>query len=94
MHSRIKYIVEDLLPLYQEDLLHAETKEWLEEQLENSEEYRLLLQRLSQPLPQPEIETSIDYHRMMGKIGRKLSLYQIVFVALSFFSGDSNFLAE
>ena len=50
MNKYEKYIIQDLLPLYEEDLLSDETKEWLDMKLEEKQEYKLLLQKLQKPL--------------------------------------------
>ncbi|MFC4560018.1 hypothetical protein ACFO3D_17795 [Virgibacillus kekensis] len=81
-----KHVVEDLLPLYQEGLLSEETTKWIEEQLEENDELGKLAQTLQMPLEKEEIPetTETDRDKMFKKINRKLSLYQIIFVALSF----------
>lgn len=50
MNKYEKYIIQDLLPLYEEDLLSDETKEWLDMKLEEKQEYKLLIQKLQKPL--------------------------------------------
>lgn len=86
MNKYEKYIIQDLLPLYEEDLLSDETKEWLDLKLEEKQEYRQLLQKLQKPLEKgdiPEI-TDAEREKMFQKIHRKLTIYQFIFVAISF----------
>ncbi|WP_270166127.1 hypothetical protein [Paenibacillus sp. SYP-B4298] len=88
MDRRVRYIIEDLLPLYHENLLQPETKQWLEEQLGSSDEYQELAQHAAQPLqitPSELPPPAADYSAMIRRIQRRLSLYQLLFVALSFF---------
>ncbi|WP_078544045.1 hypothetical protein [Litchfieldia alkalitelluris] len=78
-------IVEDLLPLYSEGLLSAETTKWVEQQLESNEELKNIANHITSDLPTPEIVSSIDHEKMFKQINRRLSLYQMIFVAISFF---------
>lgn len=71
MEDKTRYIIRDLLPLYREGLLSEETAKWFEEQVKNNPEYKKLATET--PLPKKIID-----HR--------LSLYQILFTAISFFS--------
>lgn len=82
--NQTKHIIEDLLPLYEEGLLSAETTAWLEEQAKNNIEYAKLLELSSQALPNTVIKSSVDSTKMFQQINRKLAMYQIIFVALSF----------
>lgn len=88
MDKYIRHIVEDLLPLYQEGLLSNETKEWLEKQIAENEEFQTLVLNLQTPIIKEEIETTetLDMKRekMFKKIHRRLAFYQIIFVAISF----------
>ncbi|MEC3609553.1 hypothetical protein [Bacillus glycinifermentans] len=70
MEDKMRYIIRDLLPLYREGLLSEETEEWFEEQVKNNPEYKKLVTET------PPQKKSID---------RRLSLYQILFTAISFF---------
>ncbi|RXZ82544.1 hypothetical protein EBB07_10790 [Paenibacillaceae bacterium] len=81
----IQSIIEDLLPLHEEGLLREETAAWLEEQLASSAQFKQLAERSLTPLPKPEIPSALDYDPMVKKIKRTLSLYQIIFIAISFF---------
>lgn len=86
MNKYEKYIIQDLLPLYEEGLLSNETKEWLEDQFEENQEYKSLLTKLQKPLDKGEIPeiTEFEREKMFKKIHRKLSIYQFIFVAISF----------
>lgn len=79
------YIAEDLLPLYNEGLLQDETAAWLEDHLESCDDCRELAKLSSEPVDNDVVHSSIDNDKMFAKINLKLSVYQILFVALSFF---------
>lgn len=82
----VRHIVEDLLPLYEEGLIRVETRRWIEEQLKKDEELKKLAQSLQSPLEKEEVP-KIDeakQDKTFKSIQRKLSLYQIIFVAVSF----------
>lgn len=81
----IDAIIEDLLPLYNEGLLSEETTKWFEKQVQQNPAYQKLIDASQRPLPKQEIRSPIDQEQMMKKIHRKLSIYQMIFVALSFF---------
>lgn len=85
MSNHTRSIIEDLLPLYHEGLLSEETTKWFEEQVSQNEEYQKLVDRTGEPLLKEEIEPTIEHEKMMKSIHRKLALYQIIFVGLSFF---------
>lgn len=91
-HNASRYIVEDLLPLYVEGLLSDETTKWLEDQIQGNPEYEQLLELSRQPLPEPEILSTVGYESMMKRINRKLSWYQIIFIAMSFYLAISTSL--
>ena len=85
METTKRHIIEDLLPLYAEGLLSAETTKWLEAEISGNEEYKELVRLSREPVSLPAAAPPANYDRMMRKINRKLSLYQMVFVALSFY---------
>lgn len=58
-----KYIIEDLLPLYEEGLLSEETKEWLEVQLKKNEEYQRLHEKMQQPLEKQTFRKSMRQNK-------------------------------
>lgn len=78
------FIVEDLLPLYAEDLLQPETASWLNQHLTTCPECAELVS-LTEESFQHNIESSTDHTKMISKIKLKLSVYQIILVAISFF---------
>ncbi|GIP38455.1 hypothetical protein J31TS4_17350 [Paenibacillus sp. J31TS4] len=80
-----RHIVEDLLPLYVEGLLSEETARWVEEQARDDEQLAELLQTARQPLPSEPVPEQPDYETMMKRIKRRLSLYQMLFTAISFY---------
>lgn len=82
-------IMEDLLPLYSEGLLRDDTARWLEAQIRDNPEYQHLLEQIREPLPAPAPAPTAEYETMMRKIRRKLSVMQLIFVALSFFMAMS-----
>lgn len=77
-------IVEDLLPLYNEELLQDETAKWVKAHLENCESCRELARLSKEPIEKEPIPSTIDPESMMKNIQLKLSIYQIIFVAISF----------
>ena len=79
------FIIEDLLPLYNEQLLKEETKQWVEEHLSECESCCSLSKKVKEELPKESFTSSSDSNLMLKKVNRRLSSYQIVFVALSFF---------
>ncbi|MBA4536970.1 zf-HC2 domain-containing protein [Bacillus aquiflavi] len=78
------FIVEDLLPLYSEGLLSVETTKWLEEHLEQCEHCKELAALSKDSIVKEPVESTVDQKKMFKQINRKLSLYQIIFVTLSF----------
>lgn len=82
--EQIQHIIEDLLPLYEEGLLSPETERWLEEQANRNKDFKNLLTLSKQSLPKASIQSPVDTKKMFQQIHRKLALYQIIFVALSF----------
>ncbi|MCC3355840.1 hypothetical protein [Bacillus sp. REN16] len=85
MDKRKQAIVEDLLPLYNEGLLSAETTTWLEEQIQDNNELQKLVDQASAPLEKEEIGSPVQHDKMITNIKRRLALYQLIFVGLSFF---------
>lgn len=79
------FIIEDLLPLYNEGLLQDETVEWLELHLDDCQNCQELVQLSKEPIEVEAINSSVDQDKMFKKINLKLSIYQIIFVGLSFF---------
>jgi hypothetical protein len=79
------FIVEDLLPLYNEQLLKEETKHWIEEHLRECESCCSLSKQVKRELPKENLSSSSDSNLILKKVNRRLSSYQIIFVALSFF---------
>ncbi|MBS4204582.1 zf-HC2 domain-containing protein [Bacillus sp. FJAT-49754] len=85
MMNKDCFIAEDLLPLYNEGLLQAETAEWLESHLRTCPNCRELALLSKEPVQTDPITSTVDHEKMMSKINLKLSIYQIIFVGLSFF---------
>lgn len=83
--SKDCYIVEDLLPLYHEGLLQDETKEWVQQHIETCENCKELLALSKEDIEIEPIQSTVNHDAMMKKIQVKLSLYQIIFVGLSFY---------
>jgi len=79
------YIVEDLLPLYHDDLLQEESREWLEEHVSHCQKCKNLMRISKQPIVKEVIEPELDYEKMIKKNNFKISLYQILFLGISFF---------
>lgn len=85
MDKQIRSIIEDLLPLYQEGLLSEATTQWFEEQVANSEELQQLVAQTTKPLEKVEIKSPVEHDKMIQKIKRRLSIYQLIFIGISFF---------
>ncbi|MFS0822069.1 hypothetical protein [Bacillus sp. 1P02SD] len=85
MDKRKQAIIEDLLPLYNEGLLSPETTTWLEEQIQHNQELQKLMDQAMTPLEKDEIESPVQHDKMITNIKRRLALYQLIFVGLSFF---------
>lgn len=79
------FIVKDLLPLYNENLLSEETTQWVKEHLDTCEDCRNLVEISSIELTTEPIENTMNQEVMFKSINRKLSMYQIIFIAISFF---------
>jgi type IV secretory pathway TrbD component len=86
MNKHVEHIVLDLLPLYQEGLLSDETTEWLEKQLQENNELKQLAEKMDTPLEKEQvpIQPKSERDKMFKKINRKLAIFQIVFIAISF----------
>ena len=87
-------IVEDLLPLYEENLLQPETKQWVEQHLAGCPTCQKLTSTGIEALPQlapPKKSANV----MMQHAQLKLSVYQLLFVILSFaFAINTSLLNE
>ena len=83
MMTKYCSIVEDLLPLYNEGLLHDETTAWVEAHLNSCSECAVLANLSLNRYSEEIISSPINHEKMMSKISFKLSLYQIIFVGLS-----------
>ncbi|WP_077307557.1 zf-HC2 domain-containing protein [Terribacillus halophilus] len=81
--SRECTIVQDLLPLYEEDLLQLETKQFIEEHLKSCHECGHVTEQAQIPLP-AEVKPGGTSKKMMRKITVKLTTIQIFFVAIAF----------
>lgn len=78
-------IAEDLLPLYNEELVHDETADWIEAHLKTCPNCSKLALDSAEPVSNASIPSPINHDKMMSKITVKLSLYQVIFVGISFF---------
>ena len=87
-------IVEDLLPLYEENLVQPETEQWIEQHLSNCANCRKLTSHVMEAMPQltpPKKSASA----MMKHVQVKLTIYQLLFVVLSFvFAINTSLLNE
>ncbi|MBU9712548.1 hypothetical protein [Evansella tamaricis] len=82
--EQLRHLVEDLLPLYEEGLLSPETTDWLEEQLKKNKELQEVMKQIEKPLPKGSIDSPVNDEKMFKKINQRLSLFQIIFVGISF----------
>ena len=76
-------IVHDLLPLYEEDLLQLETKQFIEEHLKSCQECRHIAEQSQIPLP-AEVRPGGASKKMIRNITVKLTTIQIFFVSIAF----------
>ena len=91
-------IVQDLLPLYEEDLLQLKTKQFIEEHLKSCQECRHIAEQSQIPLP-TEVRPGGASKKMIRNITVKLATIQIFFVSIAFIlamgmtimTGNSNF---
>lgn len=81
--SRDCTIVQDLMPLYEEELLQLETKQFIEEHLRSCQECRHIAEQSQIPLP-AEVSPSGNSKKMIQSITVKLTTIQIFFVAFAF----------
>jgi hypothetical protein len=78
-------IVEDLLPLYHEGLLKPETTEWVDSHLKSCAACSKLASITNEPIISDSFQPAINHEKMMAKVSSKLTLYQLIFVGISFF---------
>ncbi|HLS35522.1 MAG TPA: zf-HC2 domain-containing protein [Bacillota bacterium] len=78
-------IVEDLLPLYNEDLVQEDTRKWIKEHVKTCENCAKLEEMSEEKLEVEEIDSPVNYEKMMRKNTFKISFYQLLFVGISFF---------
>ena len=76
-------IVQDLLPLYEEELLKEETKRFVEEHLQSCQKCRHLAELSQIPLP-AQVEPGASSKKMIQNITVRLTTIQIFFVAIAF----------
>lgn len=76
-------IVQDLLPLYEEELLQQETKQFVEEHLQSCHECCHIAEQSQIPLP-AEVKPGKSSKKMIQKITVRLTTIQIFFVAIAF----------
>ncbi|MGE7780634.1 zf-HC2 domain-containing protein [Peribacillus sp. NPDC097264] len=76
-------VTQDLLPLYEEELLQRETQQFVEEHLQSCQECRQIAEQSQIPLPAEVIPGGAS-KKMMRNITLKLTTIQIFFVAIAF----------
>lgn len=81
-------IIQDLLPLYEEDLLQPETRQFVEEHLQSCSDCRRIAEQSQISLP-AEVETAGSSNKMIRKITMRLTTIQIFFVAIAFILATS-----
>lgn len=77
-------IAQDLLPLYEEDLLHKETRDWMEAHLSTCERCRTQGNATLEHFPTAEAKPKKSASVMMQNVRSRLAVYQLLFVLLSF----------
>lgn len=86
-------IVEDLLPLFEENLVQDETKKWIEAHIASCEKCNRLTNIELEVFPSIPKHKSAD--AMMRSAQLKLTIYQLLFVLLSFiFAINTSMLNE
>ncbi|MEK3763415.1 zf-HC2 domain-containing protein [Solibacillus sp. FSL K6-4121] len=76
-------VIQDLLPLYEEDLVQIGTKQFVDEHLKSCQACRHIAEQSQIPLP-VEVEHGGGSKKMIRKITLKLTTIQIFFVAIAF----------
>ena len=76
-------ITQDLLPLYEEELLQPETKKFVDEHLQNCDECRGVAEQSQIPLA-PIEKSELSSKKMIRKITLRLTTIQVFFVAIAF----------
>jgi len=76
-------ITQDLLPLYEEELLQLETKRFVDEHLQSCDECRHVAEQSQIPLA-PKVKPGSSSKKMIRKITLRLTTIQIFFVAIAF----------
>ncbi|MCH1627463.1 zf-HC2 domain-containing protein [Ferdinandcohnia quinoae] len=76
-------ITQDLLPLYEEELLQPETKRFVDEHLQSCLECRHIVEQSQIPLPS-KVKPGGASKKMIRDITVKLTTIQIFFVAIAF----------
>ena len=78
-------IAEDLLPLYEEDLLHKETVDWMVDHLSACERCRALGNATLEHPPAAQMKPKRSVvPAMMQNVRSKFAVYRLLFVILSF----------
>ncbi|KGR85017.1 zf-HC2 domain-containing protein [Lysinibacillus odysseyi] len=76
-------VTQDLLPLYEEELLQPDTQRFVEEHLQSCQECRHIAEQSQIPLP-AEVKPGGASKKMIRNITVKLTTIQIFFVAIAF----------
>jgi hypothetical protein len=84
MMTKYCSVIEDLLPLYNEGLLQEETIDYVESHLNSCADCAELGILSAEPVIEETLSSPINQEKMMSKITFRLSLYQIIFVSISF----------
>lgn len=76
------HLVEDLWPLYEEGLVQHETKEWIEQHLQQCERCQQLHAMELEKIAVPPTKLAVE--KTIANATLKLHIYQLLFVILSF----------
>lgn len=76
------HLVEDLWPLYEEELVQPETKRWIDVHIKSCSHCQQLRNGNVDMIPVPESKVSAE--QTIAKTTFKLHIYQLLFVVLSF----------
>ena len=75
-------IVQDLMPLYAEDLTSHESREFMEKHLESCEECHAMWQRCLEPMPEPEQINPKAYKKSLRKDAFKMAMKVLLPIVL------------
>lgn len=88
------FIIEDLLSLYEEGLLQEETEAWMNEHLKHCESCQKKSELTTEPIIDKQIESPVNYEKIMMQNNLKIAFYQLIFIGISFFIAIKSVITE